>query len=195
MTPRISRRSCRSRKTLTLVTATGEPLPIPTWSTGQREFIPLLLGLYQALPPQQKSKHETIETIIIEEPEMGLHPPAVAAVISLFLELLHRGYQVVLSTHSPVVLDAIWALTRIQAHSEAQPILDLFDLGPSMKKVALSCLSKKIRVYSFSSSATEVRDISRLDPFSLDPDEETWGGVAGFSQRANEIVAKVNSNI
>ena len=41
---------------------------------------------------------------------MGLHPQGIATAMLLVLELLRRGYKVVLSTHSTVVLDMVWAL-------------------------------------------------------------------------------------
>ena len=52
-------------------------LPFMTWTAGQREFTPLLLGLYHLLPPRKLVKQPDIDWVVIEEPEMGLHPQAV----------------------------------------------------------------------------------------------------------------------
>ena len=41
--------------------------------------------------------------------EMGLHPRAIAVVMLMVFELMARGYRVCISTHSPQVLDAVWA--------------------------------------------------------------------------------------
>jgi hypothetical protein len=47
-------------------------LPFMTWTAGQREFTPLLLGLYHALPPRKAKKLKDVDWIMIEEPERGL---------------------------------------------------------------------------------------------------------------------------
>lgn len=62
-------------------------LPFMTWTAGQREFTPLLLGLYHLLPPRKKKKDDDIDWVVIEEPEMGLHPQAVTVVMLLVLDL------------------------------------------------------------------------------------------------------------
>ncbi|MCY4278943.1 MAG: AAA family ATPase [Gammaproteobacteria bacterium] len=74
-------------------------LPYLVWSAGQREFVPLLLGLYWLLPPSKISCRDGIEWVVIEEPEMGLHPNGIGAVMGLILELRSRGYKVCVSTH------------------------------------------------------------------------------------------------
>ena len=76
-----------------------EGLPYTAWSAGQREFTPLLLGLYWLCPAGGTSRRDEIEWVVIEEPEMGLHPQGIEAVLLLVLELMKRGYKVVLSTH------------------------------------------------------------------------------------------------
>lgn len=58
-------------------------LPFMTWTAGQREFTPLLLGLYHLLPPRKVIKQPDIDWVVIEEPEMGLHPQAVTVVMLL----------------------------------------------------------------------------------------------------------------
>lgn len=69
------------------------------WTAGQREFIPLLLGVYHLIPLGRRRRVEPIQWVVIEEPEMGLHTIAVQAVMLLILELMGRGYRVALSTH------------------------------------------------------------------------------------------------
>lgn len=88
-----------------LETTDGSSLPMPTCSPGQREFTPLMLGLYKLIPASAKAKDENVNTVIIEEPEMGLHPRAITSFMFVVMELLYRGYSVVLSTHSPAVLE------------------------------------------------------------------------------------------
>lgn len=100
-----------SQKELVLTgTRSKKPLPFMVWSAGQREFVPLLLALLWLLPAGTSIRRQRCGWVLIEEPEMGLHPKAIAAVLFFILELLGRGYRVCLSTHSTHVLDLVWAL-------------------------------------------------------------------------------------
>lgn len=94
-------------------------LPFMTWTAGQREFT-LLLGLYHVLPPRNQKKRKEIDWVVIEEPEMGLHPQAIAGLMLLVLDLLWRGYRVVISTHSPLILDVVWALRQLRGHTHGR---------------------------------------------------------------------------
>jgi len=119
-----------AQKRLVLTQADGEtPFPFMVWSAGQREFVPLLLGLYWLLPPTKVSRRAEIEWVVIEQLEMGLHPQAISVVLLLVLELLSRRYRVCLSTHSPHVLDVVWALQTLREH-QANPVklLEVFDV-------------------------------------------------------------------
>jgi hypothetical protein len=99
------------------------------WSAGQREFIPLLLGINHLVPLGKQPRVHDLEWIVIEEPEMGLHAKAIQAVMLLILELVNRGYRVVLSTHSTAVVEIVWALQVLKARG-AKPaaVTKVFDL-------------------------------------------------------------------
>ncbi|MBP8149984.1 MAG: ATP-binding protein [Limnohabitans sp.] len=122
---------------------------------------------------------------------MGLHPQGISAVLLLVLELMRRGYKVVLSTHSPVVLDMVWALQEFKklGSSEAS-VRQVFDLPstPDAKKIALSALTKDYAVYYFDRDGS-VKDISNLNPGAMDTAESEWGGISGFSTRTNNAIA------
>jgi hypothetical protein len=170
-------------------------LPFMTWTAGQREFTPLLLGLYHVLPPRKVKKRKEIDWVVIEEPEMGLHPQAVTVVMLVVLDLLWRGYKVVLSTHSPLVLDIVWAIRLLHTHSARWQLLT-WAFGakdsPSMRTVMEHALAADYRVYFLqidqTSRSVTTRDISRLDPDSADDDEASWGGLTGFSSRFGTAV-------
>ncbi|MBI5500474.1 MAG: ATP-binding protein [Deltaproteobacteria bacterium] len=169
-------------------------LPFMTWSAGQREFAPLLLGLYHLLPRTHKAKQEEIDWVIIEEPEMGLHPQALNVVLLLVLDLLWRGYRVVVSTHSPHVLTAVWMLQRLkQHHARWQRVCQAFDAPSSvpLSKVAQCALERSYRVHFLAferDGKVASRDISDLDPDSADAREAEWGGLTGFSSRFGDAV-------
>jgi hypothetical protein len=171
----------------------GQSIPYMAWSAGQREFVPLLMGLYWLMPPAKVKRREPIECAIIEELEMGLHPNAISVVLLLLMELLWRGYRVCISTHSPHVLDVVWALQTMRKH-QATPndLLDLFDVAKTapMKRVAEAALQREARVYYFDRQG-ETKDISELDPGSEHAWEAGWGGLSEFSGHVNDVVAKV----
>lgn len=185
----------QSQKRLVLNSGDGK-LPFMVWSAGQREFVPLLLGLYWLMPPSKTPRRNEIEWVIIEELEMGLHPRAISTVLLLVLELMTRGYRVCLSTHSPQVLELVWALETLRKHGgDANDLLDLFGVKHSqpLRQMAEGAVKKLSKVYYFEPNGI-VKDITELDPSSDEAQEATWGGLLEFSARANDTVAKVVSN-
>ncbi len=188
----------RGQKRLMLELPQGEQLPYLSWSTGQREFTPLLLGIYWLLPLGPRNKRPHVHWVIIEEPEMGLHPTAIADVLLLTLELLRRGYKVVLSTHSPTVLDLLWAWKFIQQRPQpeaADSFCALFDLKKEQHTEALAKVlwEKTAAVYFFEPDAqgTQVRDISSLEVLAEDEAVASWGYLTSFSGRAGDVVADI----
>src|SRR6266571_574125 len=134
-----------SQKRLVLAAEeTKESLPYMVWSAGQREFVPLLLGFYWLMPPTKVSTRDDIKWVVLEELEMGLHPRAIAVVLLLVLELVARGYRVCLSTHSPQVLDAVWALRHMkEQHASAQAFLSIFEAAntQAMQRLAQKAMN------------------------------------------------------
>ncbi|WP_226129171.1 AAA family ATPase [Burkholderia cepacia] len=169
-------------------------LPFMTWTAGQREFTPLMLGLYHLLPSVKLRKRADTNWVILEEPEMGLHPQAVTAVMLLVLELLWRGYRVVLSTHSPHVLTMLWMMRQLKAHNARwQLVCEAFGVTNSMQNVAKSALSKDYRAHLLqfdASSRVTSLDISELDPGADDDRIAGWGGLTEYSSRFGDVVRK-----
>ena len=169
-------------------------LPFMTWTAGQREFTPLLLGLYRLLPRTKVRKDNDIDWVIVEEPEMGLHPQALTVFLLLVLELLWRGYRVAVSTHSPHVLTAVWMLRRLKEHKARwQLVCDAFGVskGPQIQKVAESALKKSYKVYFMEfgdDGKVRSQDISNLDPDADSEGEAGWGGLTGFSSQFGDAV-------
>src|SRR5262249_22585409 len=105
------------------------------------------------------------------------------------------GYRVCVSTHSPQVLELIWALKRLRAtNGRTSDILDLFTQESSqrieLRPIAETARSKKLRVFYFERSGGRVHDISDLDPFAERGPEANWGGLTEFSERVNATVAE-----
>lgn len=184
------------RYKLRLIFRDGAQLPFMTWTAGQREFTPLLLGLYHVLPPRKVKKRKEIDWVIVEEPEMGLHPQAIAVFMLLVLDMLWRGYKVVLSTHSPLILDVIWAIRQLAKHrSRWQLLCGAFGVhkAASVRTVmehALTSCDYRVHYLELNPSSGRVtsRDISNLDPGAPDDAEANWGGLTGFSSKFGEAV-------
>lgn len=168
-------------------------LPFMVWSAGQREFIPLLLSFYWLMPSAKVARRKDLEWVVIEEPEMGLHTQAISTVLLMTFELLRRGYKVCLSTHCPYVLDVVWGLNALREHRATEDLaLEMFDVskGPQLRDIAKAALTKKARVYYFDRSNGVVKDISALDPGSVDKTEAGWGGLGEFSGHVTDVVAR-----
>ena len=173
-------------------------IPFMAWSAGQREFVPLLLGLYWLLPSAKVPKRKSVDWVIIEEIEMGLHPRAISAAMIAVLDLVSRGYKVILSSHSPHVLDIMWGIRMIQKHNaSAELVLEMFDLNKTFasKNIASAMLDKSLRTFYFDpepkKGASNTTDITELDPGADSEIVSGWGGLSEFSGRIADIVAKV----
>jgi len=167
-------------------------LPYLVWSAGQREFVPLLLGLYWLLPPTKSKRRGPIQWVIIEELEAGLHPKAIEVMLFTVLDLLWRDYRVCLSSHCSHVLDMVWGLRNLREHREdPKRVLEMFGVKntPATLAVAKRALEKQARVYYFDPKTQRVADISELNPESQDPIEAGWGGLTEFSGRVTELVS------
>lgn len=174
----------------------GMSVPFITWSAGQKEFMPLLMGFYWLCPPSKVSKKDSYKYVVIEEPEMGLHPQAIKSVILQIIDLLSRDYKVIISTHSPVLIEFAWAFNLLKKSGAGDAALfELFEISKTAptKRLFKNILSEKIiNTFYFARENNKVttRDITALDPGSNDEDLAEWGGLSHFSGKATEVVSK-----
>lgn len=175
-------------------------LPLMTWSAGQKEFMPLLMAFYcLSGPPQPVVNRSQYEYIILEEPEMGLHPLAIQAIILQMIEFMDNGHKVIVSTHSPMLLEFVWAyncLKKIPEDKRVGALYELFDIQPNRKNklhFLNSIFEKDIKTYYFSrnkAGKVESMDISSLDVFSEEAAINEWGGLTQFSSKTNDVVSR-----
>lgn len=175
-------------------------LPFMTWSAGQKEFMPLLLSLYYLMPSAKIKMKDSIKYVVIEEPEMGLHPQAIQAIMVVFLELIARGYKIIVSTHSPVLLELLWAMNYIKKFKGSpDDLCDLFSLNKNLafkSTFEMIIKDKEFATYYFdqSKAGVIVKNISTLDAGSEDEAIANWGGLTYFASKAGDIVAKLVAN-
>lgn len=177
----------------------GMKLPFMTWSAGQKEFMPLLLAIYCLTGPTSSVvRRDDYKWVIIEEPEMGLHPKAIETVIIEVIELLQQGFKVILSTHSSIFVDFAWTLqtlSKISDQAFKNAMCRLFNLRPDnrSKSIFNDLQSKSVKVYYFDTKNNEgvvSTDISSLDVMDSNLIVSEWGGLSSFATRASEIVSE-----
>lgn len=177
----------------------GINIPFMAWSAGQKEFMPLLLAFYALMgPPSKIVKKEKYKYVVIEEPEMGLHPKAILSVIMQILELMNNGYRVIISTHSPVFLEFSWAFNMIKGSKtrRIEALREIFDVSDdsSQNKVLKHIYGKKVKTFYFGRNKTKGKvtalDISSLDAFDENPLVADWGGLSEFSSKVSDVVSK-----
>ena len=175
-------------------------LPFMTWSAGQKEFMPLLLAMYcLSGPPTSVIDKRDFKWVIIEEPEMGLHPRAIQTVILELIELLKSDYKVIVSTHSPTLLEFAWVFESLKDLPEDKfkdALCDLFDVKRNCTVANLfdNLQKKELKTYFFSSDKNKGGVVS-TDISSLDVEDENsiiaeWGGLSSFSGKASEVVGR-----
>lgn len=175
-------------------------VPFMAWSAGQREFMPLLLAIYcLSGPPTQVINKEDYQWVVIEEPEMGLHPRAIQSVLLEVIELMQSGYKVVISTHSTTFLEFVWAFNNLQSLDEEEfktAMCEMFDLRKNSTAANLFDHLKERTVKTFYSAkqnklgGVTFTDISTLDAFSEDTDISEWGGLSSFAGKSSDIVSR-----
>ncbi len=177
----------------------GTTIPFMAWSAGQKEFMPLLLAFYALTgPPSKIVKKEKYKYVVIEEPEMGLHPKAILSVIMQILELISNGYKVIISTHSTVFLEFSWAFNMIKGNKarHIKALREIFSVpaNSSMNKILKAVCDKKVNTFYFGRDAQTGKvtalDISSLNAFDDNPLIADWGGLSEFSSKVSDVVSK-----
>lgn len=171
-------------------------IPFMAWSAGQKEFMPLFLAFYSLIAPSKLVKRPDYKWVIVEEPEMGLHPKAIESVLLEIIDLMNKGYKVVVSTHSSTFLDFAWTFNCIKKNDDnivKKALCELFGFENTAVDLFDNIKKKSIKTYfSAKSNADGVvfTDISSLDACDDDLDISEWGGLSSFAGRASDVVSK-----
>lgn len=99
-----------------LYTPEGEENAIPMFVTSAvvTEMAPLLLFL----------QHENIGTLLMEEPEISLHPELQWAIARVLIRLINEGVPVFVTTHSDIILQHINNMLRLQNRKNTDSFLN-----------------------------------------------------------------------
>lgn len=74
------------------------PVDLPQASFGSRQVASIITQVFWSKPD---------DVIMIEEPEISLHPQSQLALLELFTEAVNQGKQIIISTHSPIMVLAL----------------------------------------------------------------------------------------
>ena len=85
-----------------------------------KELMPLVLYLRYLAEPN--------DLIVIDEPEMNLHPAAQVEIIEFLSMLVNAGLNVLITTHSPYIVDHISNLIEAKKHQKSEEIKQYFYL-------------------------------------------------------------------
>jgi hypothetical protein len=96
------------------------PLEISLASSMVKELAPLVFHLRYFAQPN--------ELLIIDEPEMNLHPKAQVQVLEFLAMLVNAGLNVLITTHSPYITDHLLNLTKAKQHQQPETITAQFFL-------------------------------------------------------------------
>lgn len=151
--------------------ATNVSLEIPIASSMVKELSPLVLYLRHFAEPG--------ELLIIDEPEMNLHPEAQAKIIEFLAMLVNAGLNVLFTTHSPYITDHLTNLIRADQSEDKEKVSGEFFL-----KQPDAFISKdKVSVYGV--HAGEVRNVLDEDGII------NWSTFGDVSERISEIFFKL----
>ncbi|MEW5987158.1 MAG: AAA family ATPase, partial [Chloroflexota bacterium] len=101
----------------------GNVLDMPVVSSMVKELAPLVIYLRYLAEPN--------ELLVIDEPEMNLHPEAQARMMEFLVMLVNAGLPVLVTTHSPYFVDHLVNLMKAAEHADQEAIREKFLLGRS----------------------------------------------------------------
>lgn len=173
------------------MTINKKTIPYMGWSTGQRELAPMLMSLEYFFSLKDKPPF-----IVIEEPEMGLHPRAIIEFMLTVLKIMQTGTKVIISTHSSTPLDFVWTIKQLKDKgAKPSELAKMFDFKIKDKTIFDNLFEKSFKTYYFTpdkkTKKVYTKDISSLDVYSEDEDIANWGGMSLSADRAGSIVSRL----
>ena len=132
-----------------------------------KELAPLVLCLrYFAVPN---------ELLIIDEPEMNLHPAAQVQIIEFLAMLVQAGLKVLITTHSPYIVDHLSNLMKAAKYEDKESLKERFYL----ERTEAFIPQEKVSVYLFEDGTVKniLHENGRID----------WGTFGNVSDDISHI--------
>jgi len=159
------------RKELLFQPKENTKLEMPIVSSMVKELVPLVLCLRYLVKPN--------ELLIIDEPEMNLHPEAQAKIAEFLAMLVNAGLQVLITTHSPYIVDHLANLMQAAKHEDPDSIKENFYLDRTEAFIS----QEKVSVYLFK-DGTAKNMISEEGTIN-------WGTFGDVSDEVSQIYASL----
>ncbi len=118
-------------------------LEMPVVSSMVKELAPLVLYLRYLAEPN--------DLLIIDEPEINLHPSVQVEIVEFLGMLVNAGLNVLITTHSPYIVDQLVNTMKAEKHREKEKIKNLFYLESSEAFISQELVS----VYFFNEGTTQ----------------------------------------
>ncbi|NEP46399.1 MAG: ATP-binding protein, partial [Okeania sp. SIO2H7] len=118
-------------------------LGMPVVSAMVKELAPLVLYLRYLAEPN--------DLLIIDEPETNLHPAVQVEIVEFLGMLINAGLNLLITTHSPYIVDQLVNLMKAQKHEEKERIKELFYLEKSDYFIP----QERVSVYLFEEGNTK----------------------------------------
>jgi len=159
------------RKELLFQPKENTKLEMPIVSSMVKELVPLVLCLRYLVKPN--------ELLIIDEPEMNLHPEAQAKIAEFLAMLVNAGLHVLITTHSPYIVDHLANLMQAAKHEDPDSIKENFYLDRTEAFIS----QEKVSVYLFK-DGTAKNMISEEGTIN-------WGTFGDVSDEVSQIYASL----
>lgn len=133
-----------------------------------KELAPLYLCLRYLVEPN--------ELLIIDEPEMNLHPAAQVEIIEFLAMLVNAGIKILITTHSPYIVDHLSNLIKATQYEDKESIKERFYLDRTDAFIA----QENVSVYLFEDDTAKniLEENGRID----------WGTFADVSDDISHIL-------
>jgi predicted ATPase len=150
-------------------------LEMPIVSSMVKELAPLVLCLRYLVKPN--------ELLIIDEPEMNLHPAAQVEIAEFLAMLVNAGLHVLITTHSPYIVDHLANLMQAAKHEDRDSIKEMFYL----QRTEAFIPQEKVSIYLFEDGTAKnlVSEEGTID-------WETFGKVSDDVSQIYANLLKVN---
>jgi ABC-type multidrug transport system ATPase subunit len=123
------------------------------------------------------------DLVIIDEPEMNAHPNAQLAIAEFLAILVNRGIGVVVTTHSPYIVDHLKNLMEIAASKLT--VRDTFASRLKLGSPKAFISADKVSIYLFNSDGT-VAPILNREERSID-----WSTFSNTSEEVTNLYADI----
>jgi predicted ATPase len=151
--------------------ANGKTVEIPATASLVKSLSPLYLYLtYVAMPG---------DLLVIDEPEMNLHPEAQAKIIELLAILVNSGIRIIVTTHSPYIVDHLVNIMEGAKKERPDEAAEKFYL-----KTSEAFISKdKVSVYLFEDGTAKnvLSEEGMID----------WGTFGDVSEQVSKIYFQI----